>query len=281
MKISVIIPTFNEEKYIKLCLESLSKQTLESEIIVVDDGSTDNTYSEIQKSKVNFKIENLNILKQKHLGPGAARNLGAKSASGDILVFVDADMTFSPDFLNDLVVPIKAGNSKGTFSKNEKVANWKNIWAKAWNFNQNLVNDLRIPNNYPQQAPVFRAILKSEFDRVSGYDVNLGWVDDWSLSKKLGHQSTVTNALYYHYNPESLSEVFKQAKWIGKNVFLTGNIFLTIQNIIRYSLPVSIGLGIYKSIKYGLWQFIIFKIIYDLGIIIGILSTLFSKNRNK
>src|SRR5688572_8887700 len=121
--ISIIIPTYNEESVLKKCLESLSLQTYKSfEIIIVDDGSSDNTKNIVESLK--SQISNLNFLTQKHGGAGAARNLGAKEAKGTILVFVDADMTFDKDFLKDLISPIEKGEVKGTFSREEYVANW-------------------------------------------------------------------------------------------------------------------------------------------------------------
>src|SRR3990167_165993 len=105
-QISIIIPAYNEAKYIGTCLSSLQGQNLKTkEIIVVDDGSTDDTL------KV---VNSLKILHQNHRGAGAARNLGAKHAIGDILVFVDADMEFSPQFLEHLTLPIRQGESRGT-----------------------------------------------------------------------------------------------------------------------------------------------------------------------
>ena len=98
LMVSVIIPTYNESRVISSCLQSLQSQTVKDlEIIVVDDGSTDSTLSEISNFK--FQISNFVILRQNHNGPGVARNLAAKKAKGDILVFVDADMEFAPDFI--------------------------------------------------------------------------------------------------------------------------------------------------------------------------------------
>src|SRR3972149_5566353 len=101
MKISVIIPTYNETSVIGECLRSLSKQSYKDfEIIVVDDGSTDSTFQSASKFQIpNSKFQ---ILHGEHLGAGAARNLGASHAKGEILVFVDADMTFDRDFLRNL-----------------------------------------------------------------------------------------------------------------------------------------------------------------------------------
>ena len=204
-QISIIIPTYNEAKYIKTCLESLTQQSLlPYEIIIVDDGSTDKTVEAL----LGFRI-----LRQVHKGAGAARNLGAKHATGDILVFVDADMEFDPDFLTHLVAPIVAGKTQGTFSKNEFVKNWHNPWARGWSFCLGLKDNRLIPTDSPDIAPVFRAILKSQFDRVDGFDEHRGYDDDWSLSEKLGFKATATDAVYYHYNPDSPLEIFRQARW--------------------------------------------------------------------
>lgn len=135
IKISVIIPSFNEIGVLEECIESLGFQTERSfEIIVVDDGSTDKTL-EILKNLVST-IPNFSFYSQKHTGPGAARNLGAKFAKGKILVFVDADMTFDKDFLINLTKPIEDKSSRGTFSKDEFVSNWNNVWARCWNINE-------------------------------------------------------------------------------------------------------------------------------------------------
>src|SRR5688500_5523951 len=101
MKVSVIIPVYNEEKYVSDCLDSLLEQTQTLEIIVIDDGSTDKTPEILDRY-----IKKIKILKQNHLGPAVARNLGAKQSSGDILVFADADMEFENDFVKQLIRPI-------------------------------------------------------------------------------------------------------------------------------------------------------------------------------
>src|SRR3989344_1367122 len=200
MKVTVIIPTYNEEDVIGDCLESLSKQTYHDfEIIVVDDGSTDKTIEVLQKFQIpNSKFQ---ILRQKHGGPGAARNLGAGRASGEVLVFVDADMTFDKNFLKNLVKPILSGKTKGTFSKYEYVSNWENVWARCWNINQNWEERRRHPKYYPDKQKVFRAILKSEFDKVGGFTPG-GYTDDYSLYEKLGYMAvSAQGAIFYHKNP--------------------------------------------------------------------------------
>ena len=91
--ISVVIAVFNEEKYIHNCLSSLIKQEYKPlEIIVVDDGSTDKTKGMI-KNKVS-------VFELKHQGTALSRNFGVSKAKGQIIVFLDADMEFPPDFIS-------------------------------------------------------------------------------------------------------------------------------------------------------------------------------------
>lgn len=279
MKISVIIPTYNEEAVISDCILSLSKQTYpDFEIIVVDDGSSDKTLQILSGLRAKFK--NLKVLRQNHKGPGAARNFGAKRAKGEILVFVDADMTFDKDFLNNLTFPIRNGKTKGTFSKEEFVSNWENVWARCWNINEGWEEKRRHPKDYPDFQPVFRAILKEEFDRVGGFTPG-GYDDDWSLSNKLGYKASVAKgAIFYHKNPSSLAEVFGHSKWVGKRKYKMGMLGLLLA-LIRSSFPVSLVIGFYKAVKSKEVRFLFFKLVYDLGIFIGILEMIFGGKKSK
>src|SRR4030042_623673 len=269
-KLSVIIPVFNEEGVILSCLESLGTQTYtDFEIIAVDDSSTDSTYEKLAKLKK--IIPDFTLLKQDHKGPGTARNLGAKYAKGDVLVFVDADMTFDKNFLRDLVEPILRGNSKGTFSKNEYVENWDNVWAKCWNINEGWEEKKRHVSNSSNKQKVFRAILKHEFNKVGGFTPG-GYTDDYSLADKLGYEAeAVRGALLYHKNPDNLKEVYMQARWAGKRKYKLGFLGFIIA-LLRSTLPFSLLLGFIKSLTSKQPAFIVFKIVYDSGVFWGIID---------
>lgn len=275
IKVSVIIPAYNAEGVIGDCLESLSKQTYrDMEVIVVDDGSNDNSKLKVQKSKLQFK--NLKLLMQKHSGPGEARNLGARHATGEILVFVDADMTFDKDFIKILLAPIISGKSRGTFSWDEYVSNPENVWSQCWGINEGWEKGRRHPKiRQPAQSrtqKVFRAILKSEFDKVSGFSAGGYYTDDWSLSEKLGYEAIVASgAKFYHKNPQTLGEVFNQAKWVAKRPYKLGMLGMLIA-FSRTSLLVSLMMGIVKSLFHLMPQFLIFKVVYDFGAFLGILE---------
>jgi hypothetical protein len=190
-------------------------------------------------------------------------------------------MTFAEKFIEELTAPIIRGDTKGTFTKSEFVANWDKVWARCWNYNLGLTTKRRLPETYPDKAPVFRAILKSEFMRVSGFTPGIGWTDDWTLSRKLRYESTATNALCYHVNPASLSECFTQARWIGKNEFISGNFLRRVVSIIHYSLPFTLLKGIFIAVTMRLPAYLLFKIVYDAGIYMSIAESFARPQRNK
>ncbi|MFH1280902.1 MAG: glycosyltransferase family 2 protein [Candidatus Beckwithbacteria bacterium] len=270
MTISVIIPAYNSAKTLPSCLNSLSNQTLKPlQIILIDDGSTDNTIQVIKQ--LQKELPKILILTQSHQGPAVARNLGVKKARGDILVFVDSDMEFDQGFLSQLTLPIRKKTAKGTWSGNEWVKNWDNTWARCWNYNQNRRTP-RMIGDLSRQRPVFRSVLKSEFIRVKGFD-NIGYTDDWTLGSKLGYIPRVTTAKFYHHNPDTLIKVFNKANWIGKRQYKLGKLG-TIYTIAKANALFSSLTGLYKSVRYLTPGFFIFKLVYDLGILTGAIQSL-------
>lgn len=268
MKVTIIITVYNEEKYIEKCLNSLKKQTFNNwEIIIVDDGSKDNTKNLIKK----LKFKNLKYLYQKHLGLATARNLGAKKAKGEILVFLDGDMFFSKNFLKILIEPILKHKTKGTYSTQEYVANWEdNIWARCWNYNWRLPGKKRVDPGRKDQAKEFRAILRKEFYKVKGLD-SVGYTDAWTLPAKLGYNPTATKALYYHYNPATLKDVFLQAKWAAVRKYKLG-FFGKLFALFRANPIFATFKGIILAISKKEPGFLVFKLVFDFGTTLGILK---------
>lgn len=100
-QISVIVPTYNNAKYLKDCLDSIINQTYKNiEIIVIDDGSTDNT-QEILEHYCD-KERRLRVFYQENQGQGVARNVGISMASGDYIAFVDSDDWLDGHYLETL-----------------------------------------------------------------------------------------------------------------------------------------------------------------------------------
>ncbi|MDY4576876.1 MAG: glycosyltransferase family 2 protein [Anaerobutyricum hallii] len=107
--ISVIIPIYNAANCIDRCLDSLIKQTIfdDLEIILVNDGSTDNTSVILQKIAAGF--ENIKIINVENGGVSRARNIGLSNANGDFISFVDADDYLDLDFYELLLKEITKG----------------------------------------------------------------------------------------------------------------------------------------------------------------------------
>ena len=100
-KVSVIIPVYNVEAYLRECLDSVVNQTLkEIEIITVDDGSTDSSL-EILKEYAQ-KDNRITVMKQKNLHAGVARNAGLAVAKGEYLSFLDSDDFFELNMLEEM-----------------------------------------------------------------------------------------------------------------------------------------------------------------------------------
>ena len=114
-KVSIIVPVYNCEKYLSKCLDSLSTQTYKNiEIIVVNDGSTDNSINIVkEKSK---KDKRIIIIDQKNSGVSTARNNGLKKAIGEYVVFVDSDDYLANDFVNYMLELITTNDSDFAYS---------------------------------------------------------------------------------------------------------------------------------------------------------------------
>jgi len=111
LKVSVVVPLFNCERFLTDCLESIFNQTYTpSEIIVIDDGSTDASLSVLDAFKSALPSRNLELLKVFHthnLGAASARNRGILEAKGDLIAFVDADDIWSTNKLSLQVAEIE------------------------------------------------------------------------------------------------------------------------------------------------------------------------------
>ena len=101
MKVSVIIPVYNQEELIIRCLDSIPKRE-DVEIIVINDGSTDNTLNTLEEYKKNYSKLNI-ITYENNEGVSYARNKGIDAALGDYLLFIDSDDYIYPDVFNDIV----------------------------------------------------------------------------------------------------------------------------------------------------------------------------------
>ncbi|MFH1840197.1 MAG: glycosyltransferase family 2 protein [Nanoarchaeota archaeon] len=261
---SVVITAFNEENYIMRCINSLLKQTYNNlEIIIIDNGSKDNTYDIAKKFPVRV------IRLEKNLGPGGGRNFGASKAKGKILIFVDADMTFDKNYILDLVDPILKKNIVGTSHRYELVANVNQLWARSWSIN-------RIPNTVGEWSGVFRAVKKDKFIESGGFDSSKGYFDD-DLSK-LG-KALVVKAKCYHNNPESLNEAFKHSIWVGGSFYKNKNILKNYLKKYSFFSPLVLIFFIFSLLVFIHYNMGLFPLLIMIIFLILIVLEVFSFKR--
>ena len=166
--ISVIIPAYNEEKYIENCISSIKNSSFKDyEIVVVANGCTDNTYNLIK----DITEKSLNL---KEKGVSLAKNNGAKIAKGDWLLFLDADSKINNNLLHEInkLNPSFIGGSCKTHPDNKKLFE-KTLW--------HIINLTSFFTKTPNGTSFIR---KDIFNKIKGYNENIRIGEDTELIKK-------------------------------------------------------------------------------------------------
>ena len=228
--ISVIVPIYNTEKWIRRCLDSLVGQTLQNiEIICIDDGSPDNC-GEICREYAT-RDSRILILSQKNGGVSVARNAGLAIATGEYIGFVDADDSVDPDFFEKLYS--KAISTNADIVKGQKYQINPRIMAttlvqfllKKIGKIQMLNGNGKIKKNRGHFNYTFwTAIYKRDFLFKYGIDFPTGIItaqDSLFLTKAvvLANKVELVNGAYYNYfrRPDSAdSKVLSEAKILSK-----------------------------------------------------------------
>ena len=113
MKLSVIVPVYNEQATVAAMLKKLFKLKQVSEVIVVDDGSTDETLELVNKlTGKRIKGKKIKILHKKNGGKGSAVRLGLQKVTGDYVLIQDADLEYDPEDIPSLIDPITKGKAQ-------------------------------------------------------------------------------------------------------------------------------------------------------------------------
>lgn len=221
-KISIIIPVHNSQKTIGRTLEAVLTATSVFrnaparlpqerfvEVIVVDDGSTDNSKDQI----LNFPT--IKYFFQDNAGPAAARNRGALEARGDILFFTDADCLPRRDWI-EIMMPHFDKPDVAVVAGSYGIANPDNRLSAALHEEILFRHRVLMPE-FPVYFGSFNfAVKKSVFDEVGGFDTEYRFAsgEDNDLSYKIcsaGHKIYFAkDALVDHYHPESLSVYLRQ-----------------------------------------------------------------------
>lgn len=206
VRYSVIVPAFNAGVTLEDCLRGLFEQTVARdlyEVIVVDDGSTDDTVTIAERFPVR-------LLRQKQSGPAVARNLGARAALGCFLLFTDADCEPTPIWLAEIVAPLDADTEiagvKGAYRTRQTslIARFCQVEFEVKYAGLRRRRFIDFVDTY---SAAFR---KDAFWGAGGFDPSypLPTVEDAELAYNLaaqGHRLVFAErAVVYHRHPESL-----------------------------------------------------------------------------
>ncbi len=118
-KFSIIVPIYNKAPYVKKALESIVIQTFKDwELIIVDDGSTDNSMNVVRERISELGSERVRVIQQQNAGVAAARNNGVKESRGEYICFLDADDWWEPTFLEEMDRLITEYPDAGIYASN-------------------------------------------------------------------------------------------------------------------------------------------------------------------
>lgn len=189
MKVSVIIPTYNGSKKILNLISALEKQDIKGfEVIIVNDGSTDNTRQVISQLKPDFA--NFRVINQQNSGRSGVRNTGAKEASGDLLIFFDDDMRPNPNAVRSHVQHHQSypGSIMTSTAEEEVFPNsldflkFKSILNKQWIGPLVDFKNRPLPKDKIFITAANFSVSKIVFDILGGFDNRLLDSEDYDLA---------------------------------------------------------------------------------------------------
>lgn len=192
-RFSIIVPVYNTEKYLKRCLDSISKQSFtDYEVIIVNDGSTDNSSNII--SKYPYKVIN-----QENQGLSMARNNGVKVSSGDYLIFLDSDDYIEKDLLKEIDMSLSNNPDLVRFQIKEVFDNKDEINYKEEPFeNKDGVEAFRLITKYHFVENAWAYAIKRDYYLKEKFSFKKGtYHEDFGLMPLVIIKSKVVNSIDY------------------------------------------------------------------------------------
>ena len=202
--VSIVIPTYNNEKTIEKCIKTLKNQTYKNiEIIVVDNLSKDKTKEICKKLKVSFI--------SKKSSRTQARNIGILKSRGKFILNLDSDMYFPKNLVSECIK--KIDNYDALIIPEKSIG--KGFWSKVRIFERSLY----LENKNIESA---RFVKKDVLKKVKGYDETLNFGEDWDIHdriKKSGAKiNRINNYILHDEGKLSLKKVYFSKKFYGKSM---------------------------------------------------------------
>lgn len=206
---SVIVPTLNEEQFLPKLLESLVQQTKKNfEVIIVDGSSKDTTM--VKAGLFVNTLPTMSFVNCEKVNPSLQRNLGAKRAKGEWLIFIDADVVLLPHFFDRICEYIRAKSP--TFFTTWFRPDSEEAGDAAFTLLANLFVEAGILLNRQIAPGPMTAVTRVAFDMIGGYDTSLTFGEDYDLTRRLiarGFPFTILRETLYEF---SLRRVRREGK---------------------------------------------------------------------
>ncbi len=250
--VSVIVPVFNTEKYLPICLESLIGQTLHDiEIICINDGSTDGSLKSLEKYAE--KDNRIKVLSQENSKQGAARNRGLEIAKGEFVTFVDSDDWIEPDYCELLY------NAAQKYNVNIASATTVRNYENKTKYHLRLTEEkVYTDTNSIIQALEYNLITHSKMYRLEPlktlrFEENVLYEDGPYTLKAFDIEKTmvtVPDAIYHYYSNQK-STVKQKISIKNENDKIS-----TSLQVVRYAEEHNLDIGDFVIIKENhlLWK---------------------------
>lgn len=218
--VSVIIPAYNVDKYIMKCLDSVISQTYKGlEIIVVNDGSTDNTLEIIKTFEADSRLK---VISQKNAGVTAARNAGIEASSGEYTAFVDSDDFLESDMYEKLCAALETADADVAVCDYNLVydgrvdCKYSGMRDETVNLNNTAYYFFKYcacpkPNNYIWTRLYKSDIIKNSGVRFEQYKLGDDTLFNFKLLPQIKRAAHIKDALY-NYLQRSDSNIYTVAK---------------------------------------------------------------------
>ena len=219
---SVIIPTYNGKDKLMVLLQSLEKQTYTAfEVVVIIDGSTDDTLQKIESKRWN--LNDLKLIEQKNTGRAGARNTGAHNAQSPILIFFDDDMIADPTCIEKHVeahktitnVIIMGQVIEPSKKSDPEIRKYKDFLNQSWASVLNPYALKEIPSHLTILSAQNMSISSTLFQTLGGFNETLKDIEDYDLALRA---KTKNIAVYYLNTAIAVhNDFFNFKKYAGRS----------------------------------------------------------------
>lgn len=234
MLLSIVIPMYNVQDYIENCLKSILRQTYKNyEIIIVDDGSTDQSYDKAFEILSTSNFKKWKIIEQNNQGVSIARNIGLSNATGDFIYFLDSDDFISKDLVEQITKKLNEDGLTDILVFNYSKYNNRNNVTKPINrefIEKNVVTGEEFSllifkkiYNISMSNVIFR-LKNIKNNNIKFYENCINGEDREFIFKNLFHSSRVyvlnATLFYYNYRGDSISNTFKIRKFDSVEAYI-------------------------------------------------------------